>query len=60
VLAGSIERLTFHSAKGGMGVLRIKARDHRGLVTVMGHAAEILAGSTPSAPTCGSRRPTCG
>jgi len=51
VLAGSIEPVTFHSAQGGMGVLRIKARDHRDLVTVMGHAVEIRAGSAPSVPT---------
>jgi exodeoxyribonuclease V alpha subunit len=44
VLAGSIERVTFHSAESGFCVLRIKARGHRDLVTVVGHAAEISAG----------------
>jgi hypothetical protein len=44
VLAGSIERVTFHSAESGFCVLRIKARGHRELVTVVGHAAEISAG----------------
>ena len=29
VLAGSIERVTFHSAESGFCVLRIKARGHR-------------------------------
>ena len=44
VLAGSIERVTFHNASTGFCVLRIKARGHRDLVTVVGHAAEISAG----------------
>jgi exodeoxyribonuclease V alpha subunit len=44
VLAGSIERVTFHNPDNGFCVLRIKARSHRELVTVVGHAAEISAG----------------
>jgi exodeoxyribonuclease V alpha subunit len=44
VLAGSIERVTFHSAESGFCVLRIKAHGHRDLVTVVGHAAVISAG----------------
>ncbi len=44
MLAGSIERVTFHNAENGFCVLRIKARGHRDLVTVLGHAAEISAG----------------
>jgi len=44
VLAGSIERVTFHNGSNGFCVLRIKARGHRELVTVVGHAAEISAG----------------
>ncbi|WP_254980569.1 AAA family ATPase [Cyanobium sp. ATX 6A2] len=44
MLAGSIERVTFHNAENGFCVLRIKARGHRDLVTVVGHAAEISAG----------------
>ncbi len=44
VLAGSIERVTFHNADNGFCVLRIKSRGHRELVTVVGHAAEISAG----------------
>ena len=44
VLAGSIERVTFHNTDNGFCVLRIKARGHRDLVTVVGHAAEISAG----------------
>ena len=44
VLAGSVERVTFHNPANGFCVLRIKARGHRDLVTVIGHAAEISAG----------------
>jgi len=44
VLAGLIERVTFHNAESGFCVLRLKARGHRDLVTVVGHAATISAG----------------
>ena len=44
VLAGLVERVTFHNAENGFCVLRIKARGHRELVTVIGHAAVIAAG----------------
>jgi exodeoxyribonuclease V alpha subunit len=44
VLAGLVERITFHNAENGFCVLRIKARGHRELVTVVGHAAFISAG----------------
>lgn len=44
VLAGSIERVTFHNGENGFCVLRVKVRGHRDLVTVVGHAAEISAG----------------
>ncbi|MCZ0964416.1 SF1B family DNA helicase RecD2 [Paracoccus benzoatiresistens] len=44
VLAGLVERVTFHSPESGFCVLRIKARGHRDLVTVVGHAAMISAG----------------
>ncbi len=44
VLAGLIERVTFHNAENGFCVLRVKARGHRDLVTVVGHAATITAG----------------
>ena len=44
VLAGVVERVTFHNAENGFCVLRIKARGHRELVTVVGHAAVISAG----------------
>ena len=44
VLAGAVERVTFHSEESGFCVLRIKARGHRELVTVVGHAAAVAAG----------------
>ena len=44
VLAGLVERVTFHNAENGFCVLRIKARGHRDLVTVVGHSAIISAG----------------
>src|SRR5271168_420282 len=44
VLAGTVERVTFHNAESGFCVLRIKARGHRDLVTIVGHAATIAAG----------------
>ena len=44
VLAGLVERVTFHNAENGFCVLRAKARGHRDLVTVVGHAAVISAG----------------
>lgn len=44
VLAGLIERVTFHNEDSGFCVLRTKARGHRDLVTVVGHAATISAG----------------
>ncbi|WP_299654950.1 ATP-dependent RecD-like DNA helicase [uncultured Jannaschia sp.] len=44
VLAGLVERITFHSAESGFCVLRLKARGHRDLVTTIGHAATISAG----------------
>ena len=44
MLAGLVERVTYHNAENGFCVLRIKARGHRELVTVVGHAATIAAG----------------
>src|SRR5262245_40360502 len=44
VLAGLIERVTFHNAENGFCVLRTKARGHRELITVVGHAATISPG----------------
>ena len=44
VLAGLVERVTFHNVENGFCVLRAKARGHRELVTVVGHAAIISSG----------------
>jgi len=44
VLSGLAERVTFHSQESGFCVLRVKARGHRDLITVVGHAAMISAG----------------
>jgi exodeoxyribonuclease V alpha subunit len=44
VLAGLVERVTYHNDENGFCVLRAKARGHRDLVTVVGHAATIAAG----------------
>src|SRR5690348_7583435 len=44
VLAGIVERVTFHNAETGFCVLRVKARGHRDLTTIVGHAAMISAG----------------
>jgi exodeoxyribonuclease V alpha subunit len=44
VLAGLVERVTFHNYENGFCVLRVKARGHRELVTAVGHAASISAG----------------
>ena len=38
VLAGLIERVTYHNPENGFCVLRAKARGHRDVVTVVGHA----------------------
>src|SRR4051795_3602765 len=44
VLAGLVERVTFHNSENGFCVLRVKVRGQRDLVTVVGHAAMITAG----------------
>ena len=44
VLAGLVERVTYHNAENGFCVIRVKARGHRELVTAVGHAAAIAAG----------------
>ena len=43
-LSGSVERVTFHSEKGGFCVLRVKVRGQRELVTVTGSAASVTPG----------------
>jgi exodeoxyribonuclease V alpha subunit len=44
VLAGLVERVTYHNSENGFCVLRAKVRGHRDVVTVVGHAATIAAG----------------
>jgi exodeoxyribonuclease V alpha subunit len=44
ILAGLVERVTFHNEESGFCVLRVKARGHRDLVTIVGHAAAVSAG----------------
>src|SRR3974390_1228544 len=43
-LAGLVERVTYHNAENGFCVLRARARGHRDVVTVVGHAAAISEG----------------
>ncbi|MCY4237993.1 MAG: ATP-dependent RecD-like DNA helicase [Rhodospirillaceae bacterium] len=49
VLAGPVERVTFHNPENGFCVLRIRARGHRELVTVVGHAATVAPGEWTTA-----------
>ncbi len=41
VLTGLVERVTYQNAENGFCVIRVKARGHRELVTLVGHAAAI-------------------
>jgi exodeoxyribonuclease V alpha subunit len=44
LLSGTVERVTFHNPETGFAVLRVQARGHRDLVTVVGHIASIAPG----------------
>jgi exodeoxyribonuclease V alpha subunit len=44
VLAGLVDRVTFHNSENGFCVLRVKARGQRDLITLVGHAVMISAG----------------
>src|SRR6201989_2302454 len=44
VLAGLVERVTYHNVENGFCVLRAKARGHRDVVTIVGHAATLSSG----------------
>src|SRR5215471_13163616 len=44
VLAGSVDRVTFHNSDNGFCVLRVKAGGQRDPITLVGHAAMISAG----------------
>jgi exodeoxyribonuclease V alpha subunit len=43
-LTGVIERITFHNLDNGYCVLRVQARGHRDVVTVVGHCPQVVAG----------------
>jgi exodeoxyribonuclease V alpha subunit len=43
-LSGVIERITFHNLDNGYCVLRVQARGHRDLVTVVGHLSQVIVG----------------
>ncbi len=43
-LAGLIERVTFHNEESGFGVLQVKVRGMKDLVTVLGTLPEVKAG----------------
>ena len=44
-LAGQVERVTFHSEETGFGVLQVKARGFRDLVTVVGACPAVTPGA---------------
>jgi len=44
VLAGTVERVTFHNAETGFCVLRVKSRGQRDLIVLVGHSPAIGAG----------------
>jgi exodeoxyribonuclease V alpha subunit len=44
VLAGTVERVTFHNPENGFCVLKVQVRGKRDLVAVVGHTPTIGAG----------------
>jgi hypothetical protein len=54
VLAGLVDRVTFHNSESGFCVLRVKARGQRDSITVIGHAAMISAGEFVQPVVAGS------
>jgi exodeoxyribonuclease V alpha subunit len=44
ILAGLVDRVTFHNSENGFCVRRVKARGQRDLITLVGHAMMISAG----------------
>jgi exodeoxyribonuclease V alpha subunit len=48
-LAGLIERVTFHNEDTGFAVLKVKAKGHRDLVTVVGSLASVSPGESINA-----------
>lgn len=45
-LSGSIERVTYHNSENGYCVLRVLAKGHKDLVTVVGHVPNITPGES--------------
>ncbi len=43
-LSGSVERVTYHNPETGFCVLRVQARGHRKLVTLVGNTPSVTAG----------------
>jgi exodeoxyribonuclease V alpha subunit len=43
-ISGLIERVTYHNEETGYSVLRVKAKEHRDLVTVVGNVPSVNAG----------------
>jgi len=43
-LSGTVERVTYHNSDNGFCVLRVKAKGHRDIITVVGHASVIASG----------------
>ena len=43
-LNGVVERITFHNLDNGYCVLKVQARGHRELITVIGHTSQLVAG----------------
>ncbi len=43
-VSGAVERITFHNEESGFCVLRVKVRDRRDLITVVGTAAAVAPG----------------
>jgi hypothetical protein len=64
VLAGLVERVTYHNVENGFCVLRARVRGHRDVVTVVGHPQPLrpVSGSRPrangstTAPTASSSK----
>ena len=56
VLAGLVERVTFHNEENGFCVLRVKARGQRDLITILGHAAQRRRHSTAICSSSTRRR----
>lgn len=48
-LVGTVERVTFHNDETGFGVLRVKARGHRKIITVVGHVPSVAVGEVVEA-----------